>query len=124
MRRMTLLVWGEMIGLLLLVLFGASAAAQQNKALDFPFGESPASIGELAGAAFDFGILLIVFAAAVFLAIGAYYYFAAAGNAQLAAEGKAIMSRAIFGLILGLIAWILIKTISPQFVELKPPTAL
>ena len=123
MRHMTLLAKAETIGaLLLLLFFGVSAAAQQNTELDYPFGSG--SLSELAVTAFDFGILLIVFAAAVFLAIGAYYYFAAAGNAQLAAEGKAIMSRAIFGLILGLIAWILVKTISPQFVELKLPGAL
>lgn len=110
--------------MLLTTALSGTVVTAQDRSLDFPFGDSPASIGVLADAAFQSGIALIVLAAAVFLTIGAYYYFAAAGNAQLAAEGKAIMSRAIFGLILGLIAWILIKTISPQFVELKPPTAL
>lgn len=86
---------------------------QQN--LDEPFGAQKDLWG-LAGAIFRLGIVLLIIAAAIFIALGAYMYFTAAGNAESAKTGKDYVTRAIMGLILGLLAWIILNTISPQFV--------
>ncbi len=80
------------------------------------------TLQEWASAAFQLGITLIVLAAAIFIALGAYLYFAAAGNAGAAQTGKEYISRAIMGLVLGLIAWVILNTISPQFTTLKEPS--
>lgn len=84
--------------------------------LDYPFGAG--SFRQIAAAAFELGIYFIVVAAAIFIAIGAYMYFASTGNAEYARQGKEYIWRSIMGLILGLIAYVLLKTISPQFTDL------
>lgn len=81
--------------------------------LDKPFGA--VGLIELFSELFKFALFLIVVAAAIFIGIGAYFYFAAAGNAELAGRGKQYINQAIIGLVLGLIAWVLLNTINPQF---------
>lgn len=94
----------------------APRAAAQTQDLDYPFGRG-SLIGIVQGA-FDFGVILIVLTAAIFIGIGAYMYLAAAGNAETARAGKEYITRAIMGLVLGLIAWIILNTIHPQFTQL------
>lgn len=101
--------------LVALLLFPVVAFGQT---LDEPFGKQE-TIGGLTNAIFRFGIILIVLAAAIYIAIGAYMYLVASGNAESAKTGKDYISRAIIGLILGLLAWVILTTISPQFTELK-----
>ena len=72
-------------------------------------------------AAAQFAVLIIIITAAVYIAIGAYAYFIAAGNAAMAAKGKEIIQRSIIGLLIALVAYVILRTISPQFVELQPP---
>lgn len=106
-----------LLALALPFLLSANAA----EPLDEPFGEQATTVG-LTNKIFSFGIVLIVLAAAIYIAIGAFMYFAASGNAELAKTGKDYISRAIMGLVLGLVAWVILQTISPQFAkELKDP---
>jgi RsiW-degrading membrane proteinase PrsW (M82 family) len=86
----------------------------------FPVAKD-ATIGALANVIFQFGILLVVLAAAIYIGIGAYAYFIAAGNATMAEKGKAMIQRSVIGLLLALIAYVLLKAISPQFVDLPNP---
>lgn len=72
-------------------------------------------------AAAQFAVAIIIILAAIYIAIGAYVYFVAAGNAAMAAKGKEIIQRSIIGLLIALVAYVILNTISPQFVELKPP---
>lgn len=80
------------------------------------------TIREWAAAAFQLGIILAVLAAAIYIAIGAYLYFAAAGNAELSRAGKDYITRAITGLVLALLAWVLLNTLSTQFTTLTDPS--
>ncbi|TSC72310.1 MAG: hypothetical protein G01um101438_628 [Parcubacteria group bacterium Gr01-1014_38] len=109
--------WLPLLGGVLILII-ASVTYAQN--LDQPF---PArTIGELVNQLFRFGIVLIVLAAAIYIAIGAYMYFIAAGNAEMAKTGKEYITRSLMGLILGLLAWVILNTISPQFAkELRDP---
>lgn len=84
--------------------------------LDLPFGGEPVLL-PLFREAFKWGITIIVLAAAIYIAIGAYFYLAAAGNAKLAEQGKELITRAIMGLVLGLVGWIILNTINPQFAQ-------
>lgn len=101
---------------------GNVATAQDD--LDRPFGKDPkAGFTAWTNEAFRFGLILVVLAAAIYIAIGAYMYFAASGNAELAKTGKEYITRAVMGLVLGLVAWVILQTISPQFAkELTDPS--
>lgn len=100
---------------------GGQNLGPANPRLDRPFNVQEQSLRGLAAAIFQFGIILCIIAAAVYIAIGSFYYFAAAGNASLAGQGKEIIQRSIIGLLLALIAWVLLNTISPQFTQLRDP---
>lgn len=92
-----------------------------NDALDKPFGDVT-DMGALTNTIFQFGIGVCVLAASIYIAIGAFYYFVGAGsNAKRAEEGKTIIERAIIGLVLALVSWILLNTIHPQFTNLDVP---
>ena len=80
------------------------------------------TIKEWAQLVFQLGIVLIVLAAAIFIAIGAFMYLAASGDASMAQAGKEYITRAIMGLVLGLITWIILNTIQPQFTRLDDPS--
>lgn len=119
------------VAMLLLVLMfllpAISQAQQKGQSLDNPFdlatpGTSAtgqripgASIQKLANAIFGFGIVAVILAAAIYIAIGAYLYFVAAGNAKMAETGKTYITRSIMGLIVALLAWVILNTISSQF---------
>ena len=97
----------------------AQNAPPRNSALDEPLGNIT-TIGAMANAIFQLGIAACILAACIYIAIGAFNYFVAAGgNAKRAEEGKAIIQRAIMGLILALVSWLILTTIHPQFTELK-----
>lgn len=89
-----------------------------NPDFDRPFGDISDMPG-LVKKIMQFGIVLCIVAAAIYISIGAYAYFAAAGNAAMVTQGQAIIQRSVIGLVLALIAWVILNTISPQFTELK-----
>lgn len=102
----------------------ADAPGATDRGLDEPF-DQPATAGVYAwiDPIVKFALVLAVLAAAIFIAIGAYMYFVATGNAQVAQQGKEYISRSIIGLVLALLAWVILNTISPQFTKgLKEPT--
>lgn len=98
--------------------FALAAGTSGGNDLDKPFGDKN-NIAELTQTIFEFGIALCVLAAAIYIAWGSLHYFYAAGDAKQAAEGKEIISRAITGLVLALVSWIILNTIHPQFTKLK-----
>lgn len=110
---------GVVLTALILPLFALAQQGQGPSGLDQPF---PArTLPELTDAIFRFGIIIVVLAASIYIAIGAYMYLFAAGNAELARAGKEYITRSIMGLVLGLLAWVILNTISPQFTELPNP---
>lgn len=111
--------WGTVGVLLVTTLSGATVFAAPVRSLDYPFGTD---LKEIARLTFQWGIFMTVAAAAIFIAIGAYFYLAGAGNAKMAEQGKEYIQRALFGLVLGLLAYVILQTISPQFIQLNPPS--
>jgi hypothetical protein len=90
--------------------------------LDEPFKiQGEQNMANLTQAIFEYAIALCVLAAAIYIAWGSLQYFLAAGNAKYAEEGKTIIIRAIQGLVLALVSWIILNTISTQFTQLKKP---
>lgn len=102
------------------LVFSGGAAYATNGGVQDP--SSASTVQQWASIVFQFGITIVVISAAVFIGIGAFFYFAAGGDAAMAGQGKEIVSRTIFGLVLALVAWVILKTISPQFIELKDPS--
>jgi uncharacterized membrane protein len=90
-----------------------------NDALDQPFA-GVKDMGSLTQAIFQLGIAACALTACIYIAIGAFYYFVAAGsNAKIAQQGKEKIQNAVIGLILALVSWIILNTIHPQFTDLK-----
>ena len=77
----------------------ALRAPTPTPCLDQPFPGAETT-PQLANALFGFGIIIVLLAAAIYIAIGAYMYFIAAGNAEMAKTGKDYIQRSIIGLIL------------------------
>lgn len=96
----------------------------QGTKLEQPIdGATSADFVSYINAIFQFGLILVVLAAAIYFAFGAYAYFLAAGNASMAAKGKELIQRSLVGLLLALVSWVLLNTISPQFAgNLKAPS--
>lgn len=95
------------------------ALAQGGVKIEQPIGglEENVTFLPYIDALFRFGIILTILASAISIALGAHAYFIASGNAAMAARGKEYIQRALIGLILALIAWVLLTTIHPQFAE-------
>lgn len=108
--------------LLCFSMFASLCAQAQNdgsEKLDKPIPAKNNDIGSYTNSLFKFGIMVCVLTAAIYIGIGAFNYFAAAGNASMAEKGKEIIQRSIIGLVLALVAWIIISTVSTQFVNLE-----
>jgi hypothetical protein len=82
----------------------------------------PQSLFDWADQLIQLGIAATVIAAGVFIVIGAYFYFISSGNPRQAETGKDYIAQAITGLVLALVAWLLLETLSPQFVAPPEPT--
>ncbi|MCX6766970.1 MAG: pilin [Candidatus Moranbacteria bacterium] len=67
----------------------------------------------------NFGFAIVGILALFMLIIGAYQYLMAAGSGN-AADAKDTITSALFGLILGLTAWIILQTINPDLVNMNP----
>lgn len=89
---------------------------------EIPGAQGDVGFVEYVQALFAFGLQIIVLTAAIFIVIGSYAYFASGGNAAMAEKGKEIITRTIIGLLLALVGWIILNTISPQFAsDLREP---
>ncbi|MDO8511842.1 MAG: hypothetical protein Q7S57_01100 [bacterium] len=110
-----------LITFLFFSIIGTSLAATSSDDLNKPIKNADDMLG-LTQALLQLGVGLCVLAAAIYIAIGSFYYFAASGNAKFAEEGKQIITRSILGLVIALISWVILNTIHPQFAEeLKNP---
>ena len=67
----------------------------------------------------NFGFAIIGILALFMLIIGAYQYLMAAGSGN-ASDAKDTITSALLGLVLGLTAWIILKTINPDLVNMNP----
>jgi|GEM_PF-2782656 hypothetical protein len=69
-----------------------------------------------------FGFAVIGILALFMLVIGAFQYLMAAGNIGKADSAKETIGSAVFGLLLGLCAWIILNKINPDLVKLELPS--
>jgi hypothetical protein len=69
-----------------------------------------------------FGFAIIGILALFMLVIGAFQYLMAAGNVGKADSARETIGSAIFGLLLGLCAWIILEKINPDLVKLELPS--
>ncbi|HBB37315.1 MAG: hypothetical protein UX02_C0001G0213 [Candidatus Moranbacteria bacterium GW2011_GWC1_45_18] len=104
------------------ILFGSSALAQyqyQNQE-KIPGASSQQSefipyVKDIIG----FGYATIGILAMFMLCIGAYQYLMAAGNIGKAESARETIGSAVFGLVLGLLSWIILSKIHPDLVAFK-----
>ncbi|MFH1412793.1 MAG: NlpC/P60 family protein [bacterium] len=77
-------------------------------------------IGEYVKGIYQYGIMIIGIFAAVTFIIGAVIWIAAAGNPSRIGEAKSWMTSSILGLVLALSSYLLLYTINPELLILKP----
>lgn len=67
---------------------------------------------------YQFGIAIAAFLAVAMIAIGAFIYVvSSAGNAGKMADGKDMITNAIYGLILAMLTYLILVTINPDFLS-------
>ncbi len=97
--------------------FGQEKQADTSYTLEAPLMQKEAKdLGDYLTQVYKFLVYACIIAALFAVTIGGYYYLTAAGDANKVAKGKDIIVNAIMGLALALFAWVLLNTISPQFV--------
>ena len=70
-------------------------------------------------AIYNFGIWSIGIAALLMISIGAFTYITAAGNTSQTGTGKKIITDAILGLVMVMVAYLLLYTINPDLVNVS-----
>jgi len=66
---------------------------------------------------YKFGIAIVAILAVVMVAVGAFMYIVtAAGNASKMVNAKEIITNALFGLVMALVAWLILFVINPDLV--------
>lgn len=70
---------------------------------------------------FIFGLSLISILALTYMIIGGVMYILAAGNSSLVAEAKDTIFQALLGVAVLLVAYLLLRTINPDLVNLRNP---
>jgi hypothetical protein len=106
--------------LFILVIFGSSALAQYKNQEKIPGASGQQSefipyVKDIIG----FGYATIGILAMFMLCIGAYQYLMAAGNIGKVESARNTIGSAIFGLVLGLLSWIILSKIHPDLVSFK-----
>ena len=71
--------------------------------------------------AFSFLIWTTIILAMLAIVVGGFYYFASAGNAARATEGRERIKWAIYGLVLALSSWVILNFINPDLVKPNLP---
>ncbi|MFZ5982587.1 MAG: hypothetical protein ACOYS2_03415 [Patescibacteria group bacterium] len=80
--------------------------------------ESP-TFNAYISAIYKFGIWVVGIAALLMISIGAFMYLTSAGNNAAMGSAKNVITDAIIGLVLALLAWLLLYTINPELVSPK-----
>ncbi len=101
-----------------------------------PTGDSSTSIGKsiaafvrrdsplvtIANIFFQIGIVLVVLIGLILIVFGGYVYMTAGGNASQISAAKGYIGSALAGIVLALVGWLLLSTLSPQFTNPTEPT--
>ncbi len=83
-----------------------------------PGQENITSLQSYLEAIYKFGIAIVALLAVVMIAVGAFMYIvASAGNAAKLANAKEIITSAILGLVMALLAWLILFVINPDLVS-------
>ncbi len=73
-------------------------------------------------AAVDFITGLIVVIGIISILVGGYFYMTAGGSAERVGTAKTIISSALAGIVIAMVGWVMLNTISPQFAsDVKEP---
>ena len=116
---------GAFLSLMLFILWTASAEAVAFK-IGYTSGEIDTLVksgGCFAGYInnlFRFGLSAVGITAFATILLGAIEYTASAGNSSRQQDAKDRIQSAIYGVVLLLFSYILLSTINPKIVELKP----
>lgn len=85
--------------------------------LDFLPTPAGPGIGNIIGAIYKFGLGLVGIAALIMLVVSGIAYLTAGDNEKWTGQAKTWIGNAIFGLVLALISFLILKTINPTLVQ-------
>ncbi len=100
-------------------IFGPSVFAQYRNQEKIPGAEQQSEFVPYIKDIIGFGYATIGILAMFMLTIGAYQYLMAAGNITKVERARETIGSALFGLILGLLSWIILQKIHPDLVAFK-----
>jgi len=107
--------------LCIFIIFGPSALAHYQNQEKIPGAGQTSDVVQYIKDIIGFGYATIGILAMFMLGIGAYQYLMAAGNITKVESARETISSALFGLILGLLSWIILSKIHPDLVNFKLP---
>ena len=114
--------------LFLLMLFFPLASFSQTASFQYaPMENIPGFESQSTGnffvyvqAVYNFGLWAVGIAALLMISIGGFMYITSAGNNSSMEKAKGVISDAIIGLVLALVAYLLLYVINPDLVRIKP----
>ncbi|TAK95556.1 hypothetical protein EPO05_03830 [Patescibacteria group bacterium] len=68
---------------------------------------------------YKFGLWAVGISALIMITIGAFFYMTAAGNSSQAGTAKKIITDALIGLIVAMVAWLILYVINPNLVNIN-----
>lgn len=78
----------------------------------------------IANIIFQFGVVLVIAVGLIFIVIGGYIYMTAGGNAAQITTAKTFIVSALGGIVIALVGWLMLNTISSQFTDPEEPTII
>lgn len=70
---------------------------------------------------FNIAVGAIVLIGVILVVVGGYIYMTAGGDASRVGTAKSVIGGALLGIVIALTAYVVLETISPQFINLEEP---
>lgn len=109
-----------LVAVVLLVGFSHFALAQSYIPMEkLPGSPGASTFKDYILAIYNFAIWAVGIAALLMISIGGFMYFTAAGNTSKTTKAKEIISDALIGVVVTMVAWLILYVINPDLVNIN-----
>jgi hypothetical protein len=78
----------------------------------------------IANIIFQIGLAILIMVGLLCVVVGGYLYMTAGGSSEQIGTAKKWIGAALIGVTIGLVGWLILNTVSPQFTEPGEPTLI
>lgn len=78
----------------------------------------------IANIIFQIGLAILIMVGLLSVVVGGYLYMTAGGSSEQIGTAKKWIGAALIGVTIGLLGWLILNTVSPQFTEPEEPTLI